>query len=113
MAKLANQMHEMKSCHLQVGYLLHNTGYRNNETFLSNREKQYITMETAGLYNTQELRIHLNWSAIDDDNPSTFTIEWAGRTSRPIAVNNITTISSELHNCYHGCSIYCMPLYTS
>jgi len=78
-----------------VGYLLHDTGYRNNETFLSNREIQYITMATTGLYNTQELRIHLNWSAINENSPPSFNIEWGDRISKPLSVNNINAISGE------------------
>ena len=80
---------------IQVGYLLHDTKYRHNETALSNRERQYITMTTTGLYNIQELRMHLNWSAINENSPPTFNIVWGGRTSGPVAVNNITDISSE------------------
>ena len=81
----------------QVGYLLHNTGYRNNETFLSNRERQFVVMETEGLYNIQELVVITNWDAVDENSPPTINIMWAGRASQSIAVNNITTVSSKVN----------------
>lgn len=89
----------------QAGYLQHTTNYRYNETIQSNRELQYIVMTTTGLYNTQELRLHLNWSAIDENSPPTFNIIWADRTSQPLAVNNISDISSE-PPCYHGYHVH-------
>ena len=75
---------------------MHNTSYRHNETFLSNREIQFITMTTAGLYNTQEIRLSINKSAINENNTPKFSIEWAGRISRPIPVQSITTVSGML-----------------
>jgi len=54
-------------------------------------------METEGLYNIQELVVVTNWDAVDENSPPTINIMWAGRTSQPIAVNNITTVSSKLN----------------
>ena len=82
----------------QVGYLLHNTSYRHNETFLSNREIQFITMMTAGLYNTQEIRLSVNKSAINENNPPKLSIEWGGRISQPISVLSINAISGTYAN---------------
>jgi len=53
-------------------------------------------MTTTGLYNTQELRVHLNLSAINENSSPTFNIQWAGRTSQPVDVTNINTLSSQL-----------------
>lgn len=60
---------------------------------MSNREIQHITMTTSGLYNVQELRLTLNWSAINEQMPTKFNIEWAGKISKQISFHNITTTS--------------------
>ena len=63
-------------------------------------------MTTAGLYNIQELRLSLNWSAVNKNSPPQFNIEWAGRISKPISIHKITTISGKIV-CYHGYNVYC------
>jgi len=54
-------------------------------------------METEGLLNIQELTVVTNWSAVDENSPPTINITWAGRTGRPIAVDNITAVSGKLY----------------
>lgn len=53
-------------------------------------------MATTGHYNIQEIRLNLNWSAINEKRLPKFKIEWADRISKPISVYNITAISGVL-----------------
>ena len=65
----------------QVGVLMHETNFLNNETTQSVRERQLIEFESHGHYDMQCVHIELNVSSVNESSPPQFELQWGSRSS--------------------------------
>ncbi len=55
------------------------------------RERQFIELHTAGLYEIQMLQVSINTSDIDESDAPMFIVEWGGRETDLMSLMDLGT----------------------
>ena len=73
---------------------MHETEFSFRETQQVVRERQQVELHTTGQFQIQRLLVMLNQSEISESIPPTFRVEWGGRESAPMSLQQLGVYSS-------------------